>query len=76
MLVYVSRCEGLGSGILLAMSHGVPVIASNVGGIPEVIRHEWNGLLADNEPARIAAAIRRLLDNPELARCLAARRRR
>ena len=36
-LVYLSRCEGLGSGILLGMAHGLTVIASNVGGIPELI---------------------------------------
>ena len=50
-----------GSGALLAMSAGVPVIASNVGGLPEIIRHRETGLLVENEPAAIAAAIRELL---------------
>ena len=39
MLVYISESEGLGSGALLAMSASVPVVASRVGGLPEVIRH-------------------------------------
>jgi glycosyltransferase involved in cell wall biosynthesis len=60
MLVYVSDSEGLGSGALLAMSAGVPVIASRVGGLPEVIRDGENGLLVDNDPAVFATAIREL----------------
>jgi glycosyltransferase involved in cell wall biosynthesis len=58
--VYLSRSEGLGSGILLAMAHGVPVIASNVGGIPELIENGVNGLLVQNEPESVAAAFSRL----------------
>jgi glycosyltransferase involved in cell wall biosynthesis len=55
-LVYLSKSEGLGSGILLGMAHGVTVIASNTGGIPELIRDGVNGLLVANEPETIAAA--------------------
>jgi hypothetical protein len=58
-LIYISYSEGLGSGILLAMAHGVTVIASNVGGIPELIRNE-TGLLVQNEAKSIAEAIRRI----------------
>jgi glycosyltransferase involved in cell wall biosynthesis len=68
MLVYVTNSEGLGSGALLAMSAGVPVIASNVGGLPEVIRHGENGLLVDNDPEAIRRAIRELQEDPERAR--------
>lgn len=59
-LLYITRDEGLGSGALLAMSAGVPVIASRVGGLPEVVRHEETGLLVDNDPVAIAAAAARL----------------
>ena len=65
MLVYVTNSEGLGSGALLAMSAGVPVIASNVGGLPEVIRHGENGLLVENDAEVIRRAIRELQDDPE-----------
>jgi hypothetical protein len=68
VLVYITYSEGLGSGALLAMSAGVPVVASNVGGLPEIIRHGENGLLVDNAPESIAAALRQLLDNPAFAR--------
>jgi len=76
MLVYVTHAEGLGSAVLLAMSAGIPVIASNIGGVPEVVRHRETGLLVENRPEAIAAAIRELLDHPDLGRTLAAEARR
>jgi glycosyltransferase involved in cell wall biosynthesis len=76
VLVYVTTSEGLGSGALLAMSAAVPVIASNIGGLPEVIRHGENGLLVDNDEAAIASAIRQLLEHPEQARQIGAAARR
>jgi glycosyltransferase involved in cell wall biosynthesis len=68
VLVYVTNSEGLGSGALLAMSAGVPVIASNVGGLPEVIRDGENGLLVENDEEAIRQAIRELQEDPERAR--------
>ena len=72
LLVYVTHSEGLGSGVLLAMSAGVPAVASNVGGLREVISHGQNGLLAENTPESIAAAIRQFRANPELAQRMGA----
>src|ERR1700733_6773449 len=60
-LVYLTRSEGLGSGILLAMAHGVTVIASDTGGIPELIQDGENGILVKNDPAEVANAFARLL---------------
>jgi hypothetical protein len=76
VFVYITHSEGLGSGVLLAMSAGIPVIASNVGGLPEVIRDRENGLLVENQPEAVRAAIRELLDDPQLARNLGAAARR
>jgi hypothetical protein len=67
LLVYITRSEGLGSAALLAMSAGVPVIASKIGGLVEIIRSGENGILVENEPNQIAAAIRRIVDDPGLA---------
>jgi glycosyltransferase involved in cell wall biosynthesis len=46
VLVYPSLQEGFGSTLLDAMDLGVPLIVSRVGGIPEVVRDRYNGLLA------------------------------
>ncbi|MCX6624828.1 MAG: glycosyltransferase family 4 protein [Acidobacteria bacterium] len=74
-LVYLTHEEGLGSAILLAMMAGAAVVASGVGGIPELIEHERTGLLTGNEPSAIAAALRRLRDDPALRDAMAGRAR-
>ena len=43
--VLPSLFEGMGRAVLEAMAAGKPVIASNVGGIPELVHHRENGLL-------------------------------
>jgi glycosyltransferase involved in cell wall biosynthesis len=68
MLVYLTASEGLGSGALLAMSAGVPVIASRIGGLQEIVRHGETGLLVENKAEAISAAIGQLTEHPELAR--------
>lgn len=70
LLVYLTHSEGLGSAALLAMSAGVPVVASKVGGLTEIIRHEENGLLVENDANAVAAAMRHVLDDPVFARRL------
>ena len=66
LLVYVTRSEGLGSAALLAMAYGVPVVASRVGGLPEVVEDCHTGILTDNEPAAIADAMLRALAMREM----------
>ncbi|MCH8958646.1 MAG: glycosyltransferase family 4 protein [Proteobacteria bacterium] len=45
LFVFPTYAEGLGSSLLDAMSFSLPLIASRVGGIPELVRHGDNGLL-------------------------------
>jgi len=64
LFIMPSLAEGLGTSLLDAMAVGVPVIASNVGGIPEVVDNELTGFLVPPcEPSALAQAIIRLLKN-------------
>jgi hypothetical protein len=76
LFIYVTHAEGLGSAALLAMSAGVPVIASKIGGLPEIVRHRETGLIVENNAGAIAEAIRELLADPEFAQRLGAAGRR
>lgn len=72
LFLYLSRQEGLGSAALLAMARGLAVVASNVGGLPEVVEHEVTGLITENEPTAIASALTRLAEDRALASRMAA----
>jgi hypothetical protein len=61
LFVYITRSEGLGSAALLAMGAGVPVVASRVGGLPEIVVDGVTGYLTANDPEAIAQCIRRAL---------------
>jgi glycosyl transferase family 4/glycosyl transferase family 1 len=70
MFVYVTRSEGLGSAALLAMNRGVPVIASCIGGLTEVLANGRSGILVENDAHKIALAMRSILAEPAFARRL------
>ncbi len=65
--------EGLGVVMIEAMSYSKPVIASNVGGITDVVINGHNGILVkDNDPDALAKAIKELAHNKELSNKLGA----
>ena len=71
LVVHPALMEGLGLSLLEAAAAGVPVVATRVGGIPEVIQDGVNGLLVPPANAQaLAAAIVRVLREPGLARTL------
>ena len=67
IFVLPSLSESCAMALLEALSSGLPVIVSNVGGNPEIVRHEENGLLFEaGSSAGLAAALRRLTAAPAL----------
>ncbi len=69
VFVHPSWYEGFGIMILEAFASGVPVVTSNVSSLPEVVGDA--GLLTDpRNPKDIAAAIKKILDDPQLAESL------
>ncbi|MBD0330423.1 MAG: glycosyltransferase family 4 protein [Thermoleophilia bacterium] len=77
-LVLPSRSEGLGRVLIESFARGRGVVASRVGGIPDVVRHGEEGLLVDPaDTEELARALVRVLSDRELAERLgdAARRR-
>jgi len=70
LVVHPALMEGLGIALLQAAGAGVPIVAVNAGGMPEVVRDGINGLLVPpGDSAALAAAIRQLLlDRPLMQR--------
>ncbi|MBI2360259.1 MAG: glycosyltransferase family 4 protein, partial [Deltaproteobacteria bacterium] len=72
VVVMPSLQEGLSWVVLEALALGKPVVATEVGGVPEIITHQVHGLLVPpQDPEALAAAVIRLLKNPETASALA-----
>ena len=67
VFVLSSQAEGLGSSILAAMALEVPVVATRVGGVPELLESGAGALVPPGSPAELAGAVRRVLREPEYA---------
>jgi len=75
-LVLPSRSEGMGRVVVEALCRGRPVVATRVGGIPDLVRDGENGLLVEpGDTAGLADALIRILSDRPLAERLAARAR-
>lgn len=62
-----TQIEALGTSFIEAAACGLPLVGTNVGGVPEIVKHEVNGLLVDlHRPDQLTQALRRLVDDPAL----------
>ncbi|MCP3981363.1 MAG: glycosyltransferase [bacterium] len=72
--VCCSDSEGLPNAVLEAMSAGIPVVATAVGGSPELVRDGHDGLLVDpDDPEKLGAALLRLTNDDSERRALGQR---
>ena len=71
LFAFPSHEEPLGSVLLAAMAHSLPVVAIGRGGVPEVVDSGKNGLIVDSlDPQAFARGLERLLANPQEAQRL------
>jgi len=67
LFVHPSRQEGIPKVLLKAMAHGLPVVTTNIGGIPDIVVDGEQGLLVPaDDPVRLAEALERVLNDAGL----------
>lgn len=64
VVVQPSRLEALGSSVLDALAHGVPVVAASTGGLTEALAHGGGVLVPPDDPGELARQVQRLMDDP------------
>lgn len=76
VLLLTSESEGIPQAISQGLGLGLPVVATAVGGVPELVQDGETGLLVPPEqPSAVTAALCKLAGDPELASCLGRRGR-
>ena len=72
-LLLTSDNEGTPLSILQALHAGIPVVTTDVGSIPEVVRHRETGLVVPPSSFELAASVRELMNNPQEAKAMGQR---
>ena len=75
VFVLPSHFEGYGMAFAEALAHGLPVIGTTAGAIPETVPHGAGILVPPDDARALAAALRRLIENPSERESMAARAR-
>lgn len=71
IFINTTNCDNTPVSVIEAMTMGMCVVSTNVGGLPHLVSHEQDGLLVPpNDPNAMAAACRQLLSNPSLVQRL------
>jgi glycosyltransferase involved in cell wall biosynthesis len=76
VMLYTPRLEPFGYAPLEAAACGLPVVGVREGGVRETVDHERTGYLADPNPLSLAAALAKILSDPDLGHRLGANGRR
>lgn len=72
VFVFPSLWEGFGMVLIEAMYYKLPIVATDVGAIPYLIKDGQNGILIPpNDPERLASSIKKLIESPDLRRTFA-----
>jgi glycosyltransferase involved in cell wall biosynthesis len=71
IFISTTRQETFGAVYIEAMASGLPIITSNVPGVRNVIKNNYNGLLVNQTPEAFSNAIEKLIKNPKLREKLA-----
>jgi L-malate glycosyltransferase len=67
LFVLTSNWEGLGNVFMEAMASGLPIVATNVGGIPEIVKNGRNGLLVPpGDTEQVRQALTKIITNNSL----------
>ncbi len=73
LFVFPSRFEGLPGAVLEAQAMGLPIVASDIPSVAEVVPSADHGLLVPpDDPAALAAAVEQILDEPDRAAAMGA----
>lgn len=77
LFLYPSRHEGLGSVLLDALAFGLPIVATQVGGIPEIVEDGVNGFLFEpNDTRSMLDSVLRIRDDMQLSAAMSVANRR
>jgi glycosyltransferase involved in cell wall biosynthesis len=68
MVIHPSSADALPTALVHALAAGRPIIATAVGGIPEIVTPEGGVLIEPRDPLALAAAIDRVADDPDARR--------
>lgn len=66
VMINTSSMDNQPFTLLEAMALGLPVVTTDVGGIPYLVQHEGNGLMVGSDVQQLADQVMRLMDHPEL----------
>jgi glycosyltransferase involved in cell wall biosynthesis len=66
LVVLPSRSEGLPVSLIEALAHGIPAVATDVGGVAELLGEGCGALVPPSDAAALAAALAQLLESPRL----------